>query len=125
MLSLQNRQIKSQLEAARRNQEEFGIITENMQEGLLVIDSYTMIFHGCGIGLIIIENRSVLRNIGDTVIFLFDLFQIIYTILLYTIYQISCFFFQLSIDLFSKMLIKDCHNTCNPKNQYSRSYQYV
>lgn len=39
----QNRQIRSQLEAARRNQEEFGIITENMQEGLLVIDSYTMI----------------------------------------------------------------------------------
>ena len=42
----QNRQIKSQLEAARRNQEEFGIITENMQEGLLVIDSYTMILSG-------------------------------------------------------------------------------
>ena len=85
----------------------------------------TMIFHSCSISLIIIENRSVFRNIGDTVIFFFDLFQIIYTILLYTIYQISCFFFQLSIDLFSKMLIKDCHNTCNPKNQYSRSYQYA
>ena len=42
----QNRQIKSQLESARRNQEEFGIITENMQEGLLVIDSYTMILSG-------------------------------------------------------------------------------
>ena len=42
----QNRQIKSQLEVARRNQEEFGIITENMQEGLLVIDSYTMILSG-------------------------------------------------------------------------------
>lgn len=42
----QNRQIKNQLEAARRNQEEFGIITENMQEGLLVIDSYTMILSG-------------------------------------------------------------------------------
>ena len=28
------------------NQEEFGIITENMQEGLLVIDSYTMILSG-------------------------------------------------------------------------------
>ena len=42
----QNRQIKSQLEAARRNQEEFSIITENMQEGLLVIDSYTMILSG-------------------------------------------------------------------------------
>lgn len=26
--------------------EEFGIITENMQEGLLVIDSYTMILSG-------------------------------------------------------------------------------
>lgn len=42
----QNRQIRSQLEAARRNQEEFTIITENMQEGLLVIDSYTMILSG-------------------------------------------------------------------------------
>ena len=42
----QTRQIKNQLEAARRNQEEFGIITENMQEGLLVIDSYTMILSG-------------------------------------------------------------------------------
>ena len=42
----QNGQIRSQLEAARRNQEEFTIITENMQEGLLVIDSYTMILSG-------------------------------------------------------------------------------
>lgn len=42
----QNRQIRNQLEAARRNQEEFGIITENMQEGLLVIDPYTMILSG-------------------------------------------------------------------------------
>ena len=39
----QNGQIRSQLEAARRNQEEFTIITENMQEGLIVIDRYTMI----------------------------------------------------------------------------------
>ena len=37
----QNRQIQTQLETARRNQEEFQIITENMQEGLLVIDAYT------------------------------------------------------------------------------------
>lgn len=42
----QNRQIQSQLESARRNQEEFQIITENMQEGLLVIDAYTMILSG-------------------------------------------------------------------------------
>lgn len=42
----QNGQIRSQLEVARRNQEEFTIITENMQEGLLVIDSYTMILSG-------------------------------------------------------------------------------
>ena len=42
----QNGQIRSQLETARRNQEEFTIITENMQEGLLVIDSYTMILSG-------------------------------------------------------------------------------
>lgn len=42
----QNRQIRSQLEDARRSQEEFRIITENMQEGLLVIDSYTMILSG-------------------------------------------------------------------------------
>ena len=39
----QNRQIRLQLEAARRQQKEFAIITENMQEGLLVIDRYTMI----------------------------------------------------------------------------------
>ena len=31
----QNRQIRLQLEAARRQQKEFSIITENMQEGLL------------------------------------------------------------------------------------------
>lgn len=42
----QNRQIKEQLEVARQQQEEFAIITENMQEGLLVIDSYTMILSG-------------------------------------------------------------------------------
>lgn len=45
-ISRQNRQIRTQLEEARRNQEEFSIITENMQEGLLVIDSYTMILSG-------------------------------------------------------------------------------
>ena len=39
----QNRQIHLQLEAARRQQKEFSIITENMQEGLLVIDRYTMV----------------------------------------------------------------------------------
>ena len=39
----QNRQIRLQLEAARRQQKEFSIITENMQEGLLVIDRYTMV----------------------------------------------------------------------------------
>src|SRR5699024_324731 len=33
----QSGQIRNQLEEARRNQEEFRIITENMQEGLLVI----------------------------------------------------------------------------------------
>ena len=37
-INRQNRQIQKQLEEARRNQEEFSIITENMQEGLLVID---------------------------------------------------------------------------------------
>ena len=45
-ISRQNRQIHTQLEEARRNQEEFSIITENKQEGLLVIDSYTMILSG-------------------------------------------------------------------------------
>ena len=39
----QNRQIRLQLDAARRQQKEFSIITENMQEGLLVIDRYTMV----------------------------------------------------------------------------------
>lgn len=42
----QNRQIQGQIEAARRQQEEFSLITENMQEGLLVIDRYTMILSG-------------------------------------------------------------------------------
>lgn len=42
----QNRVIKEQFETARRQQEEFSIITENMQEGLLVIDRYTMILSG-------------------------------------------------------------------------------
>ena len=42
----QNHQIQMQLETARRNQEEFQIITENMQEGLLVIDAYTIILSG-------------------------------------------------------------------------------
>lgn len=42
----QNRQIRLQLEAARRQQKEFAIITENMQEGLLVIDRYTMVLSG-------------------------------------------------------------------------------
>lgn len=61
----QNCQIQMQLETARRNQEEFQIITENMQEGLLVIDAYTMILSG---------NSSVWRmfqlrepKIGDSV----------------------------------------------------------
>lgn len=45
-INRQNRQIQKQLEEARRNQEEFSIITENMQEGLLVIDPYTMILSG-------------------------------------------------------------------------------
>lgn len=39
----QNRQIQNQLEAAKQQQEEFALITENMQEGLIVIDKYTMI----------------------------------------------------------------------------------
>lgn len=42
----QNHQIKEQIEIARRQQEEFSIITENMQEGLVVIDRYTMILSG-------------------------------------------------------------------------------
>lgn len=39
----QNRQIQKQLELAKQQQEEFTLITENMQEGLIVIDKYTMI----------------------------------------------------------------------------------
>lgn len=42
----QNRQIKEQLDTARQQQAEFSIITENMQEGLLVIDRCTMILSG-------------------------------------------------------------------------------
>lgn len=39
----QKRQIAEQLESAKQQQEEFALITENMQEGLIVIDRYTMI----------------------------------------------------------------------------------
>ena len=42
-LDQQNRQIQKQLELAKQQQEEFSLITENMQEGLIVIDRYTMI----------------------------------------------------------------------------------
>ena len=38
-----NREIQNQLELAKQQQEEFSLITENMQEGLIVIDKYTMI----------------------------------------------------------------------------------
>ena len=36
----QNRQIQKQLELAKQQQEEFSLITENMQEGLIVIDRH-------------------------------------------------------------------------------------
>ena len=39
----QNREIQNQLELAKQQQEEFSLITETMQEGLIVIDKYTMI----------------------------------------------------------------------------------
>lgn len=39
----QSREIQNQLELAKQQQEEFSLITENMQEGLIVIDKYTMI----------------------------------------------------------------------------------
>ena len=39
----QNREIQNQLELAKQQQEEFSLITENMQEGLIVINKYTMI----------------------------------------------------------------------------------
>ena len=39
----QNREIQNQLGLAKQQQEEFALITENMQEGLIVIDKYTMI----------------------------------------------------------------------------------
>ena len=39
----QNKEIQNQLELAKQQQQEFSLITENMQEGLIVIDKYTMI----------------------------------------------------------------------------------
>ena len=39
----QNREIQNQLELAKQQQEEFALITENMQEGLILIYKYTMI----------------------------------------------------------------------------------
>lgn len=42
----QNRMIDQQLENAKRERDEFHIITENMQEGLVIIDRYTRILSG-------------------------------------------------------------------------------
>lgn len=42
-INRQNREIQKQLEMAKQQQEEFSLITENMQEGLIVIDKHTMI----------------------------------------------------------------------------------
>ena len=38
-IARQNRTIREQLEEARRKQEEFAVITENMQEGLILVDN--------------------------------------------------------------------------------------
>lgn len=42
-ITYQNRQIKSQMDELRRQQQEFSTITENMSEGFLIIDSKTNI----------------------------------------------------------------------------------
>lgn len=42
----QNRMIDQQLETAKRERDEFNIITENMQEGLVIIDRHTRILSG-------------------------------------------------------------------------------
>lgn len=54
-ISSQQKQIKKQLSAAKRQQQEFSIITENMQEGLLVIDTHTSVLS---------LNSSALRFFG-------------------------------------------------------------
>lgn len=54
-ISSQQKEIKKQLSVAKRQQEEFSIITENMQEGLLVIDIHTSVLS---------LNSSALRFFG-------------------------------------------------------------
>lgn len=53
----QNRQIQQQMQELKRRQEEFTAITENMSEGLLVIDSKTRVL-SC--------NSAALRLLGET-----------------------------------------------------------
>lgn len=53
----QNIRIKYQMEKLRRRQEEFNIITENMSEGLLIIDTQMEV---------LTHNQSVLRILGAT-----------------------------------------------------------
>lgn len=54
-ISSQQKEIKRQLSVAKRQQQEFSIITENMQEGLLVIDPHTSVLS---------LNSSALRFFG-------------------------------------------------------------
>ncbi|MDC7286480.1 ATP-binding protein [Blautia schinkii] len=54
-ISSQQKEIRRQLSVAKRQQEEFTIITENMQEGLLVIDTHTSVLS---------LNSSALRFFG-------------------------------------------------------------
>ncbi len=67
-ISAQKRTIEKQVRAARQRQEEFNLITENMSEGLLVIDSAaTMLSHNkAAVDLLEIDN---VKNGGSVLLF--------------------------------------------------------
>lgn len=67
-ISVQKRTIEKQVRAARQKQEEFNLITENMSEGLLVIDSSANVlsYNKAAVHLLQIDN---IKNGGSALIF--------------------------------------------------------
>ncbi len=63
----QNRQIQSQLRDMRRRQEEFAAITENMSEGLLVIDQETRVL-SCNSAALRLLGAAAPREDGESVL---------------------------------------------------------
>ena len=61
-IHLQQQTIAEQLAEAKRKQEEFSMITENMQEGLLVIDRNSMLLSWNSSALRLMESREIREN---------------------------------------------------------------